>query len=99
MTQAEAIRGTQWPEGAKYCVHIYRAATTSSTQPTLIARRFTPTLLVPDAPYPDFRLRKSKVRGWWMFMGSWPRGWWWAKAHDRAFDCEVQWPEEAWKVA
>lgn len=81
-----------WPDGAKYCVHVFTLD--PAGMPYESAQKFSPRLRVNDSPYQDFTLRKSGAHAWWVIH----RGWWWAKAHDRAFDCETQWADVGWRA-
>lgn len=77
-----------WPERAQYCVHIFEAG---AEQPVAVARIFQNTLSVRNS---SMRLRRSGPRGWW----SYDAGQWWAKAHNRQFDCEARWPIEGERI-
>lgn len=78
-----------WPDKARYCVHIF--ALDQTQQPHEVEQRFTTTLRVPGASYPEFRLRKGLVAHWWEFSA----GCWWAKAHDRTFEREDRWADRS----
>ena len=70
-----------WPDRARYCVHIFECDAVGT--PHEVAVLFRPTL----AMHNGSRLRRSGTRRWWTFDA----GSWWAKAHDRAFDCQEKW--------
>jgi hypothetical protein len=77
-----------WPEHARYCVHVFEANPTGLPVPK--ARIFSATLKT----YNSVNLRRSGARGWWTFDA----GLWWAKAHNRQFDCESKWPIEGERI-
>lgn len=76
-----------WPEKAGYCVHVYEARPEG---PVAVARIFFATLKMTTGG----QLRRSGPRGWWAYDA----GTWWAKAHNRQFDCEAKWPIEGKRI-
>lgn len=71
-----------WPDKAKYCVHVFEWGD-SQVVAEEVAQLFRPTLKLLTGE----RLRKSGAHNWWYFDA----GSWWAKAHDRSFDCQERW--------
>jgi len=73
-----------WPDEAKYCAHLF--GWDDRGQAVERYRLFSETLLIQAYGY--VRLRKSGGANHWWYHDA---GSWWAKAHDRTFDCEERW--------